>query len=268
MGSCPKAFRQVFHPRLQKCVHYKDRGIPEPCDKFFDQDSTLDKSYANSDLTEGQFFAHMTHLIRTLRELKSQNLEQFLFVKEETKNFFMKHGPKYPKIESIEKALTGLGINVEFPSRSTRSLAEAPQLIWTENGPRCPPVPFLYPQDAYNEELKKNLQNGKVNPATVYDVRYFLFGHFNMMPDPQDCGKYYRCDATDAYNDLCVPKHVECFNNFVFRPAEMQSRGLMVPNTGRCVNPTEFKIPGCENWKSKGNPLTTLVDKTESGQYR
>ena len=112
MGSCPKAFRQVFHPRLQKCVHYQDPGIPEPCNKFFDQDSKLDKSYANSDLTHGQFLAQMVNFIRILRDIKSQNLEQFLFIKEETKNFFKKHGSKFPADETILKALEDLEIEV------------------------------------------------------------------------------------------------------------------------------------------------------------
>ena len=112
MGSCPKAFRQVFHPRLQKCVHYQDPGIPEPCNKFFDQDSKLDKSYANSDLTHGQFLAQMVNFIRILRDIKSQNLEQFLFIKEETKNFFKKHGTKFPADETILKALEDLEIEV------------------------------------------------------------------------------------------------------------------------------------------------------------
>ena len=113
----------------------------------------------------------MVHLIGTLREIKSINLEQFLFIKEETKNFFKKHGPKFPSDETILKSLTDLGIDVELPSRTTRSLIEAPQLIWTENGPRCPPVPFLYPDLAEDQDLKKRLLKGEVNPATVYDIR-------------------------------------------------------------------------------------------------
>ena len=111
----------------------------------------------------------MALLIRTLREMKSQNLEQFLFIKEETKNFYFKHGSKFPTDETILKTLEDLGI--EFTGRSTRSLVEAPQLIWTENGPRCPPVPFLYPDLAEDQDLKKRLLKGEVNPATVYDIR-------------------------------------------------------------------------------------------------
>ena len=273
-NSCPKAFKQVFHPRLQKCVHYQDSGVDEACSTFYDQDSELDKSYVKSDLTQGQYLAEMTHLLKVVHDLRLQNIEQYLFVKEELKNFYIAHSSKFQTADGIIEALKNLGIvkdDSESP-RETRSTSEndgIPALVW-ENGvvPKCPQPPFLYDEFGNTAEIKRKIQDGLLNPEVVYKTDFFLFGTFNLMADPEDCGKYYRCDAADAYNENFTPKLIECFNNFVFQPIQMQWQGLIKANTGRCVNPSEIKVLGCENWKSKGNPLTTLVDKTESAQYR
>ena len=276
--SCPKAFQQVFHPRLQKCVHYKDAGVEEPCNTFYDQDSKLDKSYAKSELTQGQYIAEITHLLRIAHDLRVTNVEQYLFVKEELTNFYEIHGPKFHTADGIIRALKNLGIvseteESEFGTSKTRETRSTqndgiPKLVWENGVPKCPQPPFLYPELANVAEIKKKVQDGLLNPKMVYKTEFYLFGSFNMMEDPEDCGKFYRCDAVDAYNEDFRPKLIECFNNFIFNPIQMQWGSLIKPNTGRCVDPKKIKVKGCDDWVSKGNPLTTLVDETESAQYK